>query len=90
MARSALLSDHCPRPGLARTASLFAVEHSAPCPSDGREMATRWGTLHLVENPQEPKTPGFEGPVEKKVPRTIFLRGKVRLHDELRPRVSAV
>lgn len=38
---------------------------------------TVWGTLKLVENPKEPATPGFEGPVGKKVPRTILLRGKV-------------
>lgn len=56
-------------------------------------MTTRWGTLRLVENPQEPKTPGFAGPVEKKVPRTIHLRGRVRCWIELpgdRSRTSAV
>lgn len=37
---------------------------------------TVWGTLKLVENPSE-QTPGFVGPVGKKVPRTIMLRGKV-------------
>lgn len=40
---------------------------------------TVWGTLKLVENPSEPATPGFDGPVGDKVPRTILLRGKVSL-----------
>lgn len=38
---------------------------------------TQWGKLLLIENPTNPVTQGFEGPVCDKVPRVINLRGKV-------------
>lgn len=42
-----------------------------------KHKGTKWGTLNLVENPVEPATPNFTGPVSDKVPRTIHLCGKV-------------
>ncbi|CAM9982363.1 unnamed protein product, partial [Pylaiella littoralis] len=41
-----------------------------------KHKGTKWGTLNLVENPVEPATPNFTGPVSDKVPRTIHLCGK--------------